>query len=84
MKEKARLALKFKPIIMRVYQKHDYNEYGGAPLLGINGTAMICHGSSKSRTIRNAVFSAKQFHTQRINERITDCLSAAHVRTSDV
>ena len=83
MKEKARLALKFKPIIMRVYQKHDYNEYGGAPLLGINGTAMICHGSSKSRTIRNAVFSAKKFHTQRINERITDCLSEAHVRTSD-
>jgi len=83
MKEKARLALKFKPIIMRVYQKHDYNEYGGAPLLGINGTAMICHGSSKSRTIRNAVLSAKKFHTQRINERITDCLSEAHVRTSD-
>jgi glycerol-3-phosphate acyltransferase PlsX len=83
MKEKARLALKFKPIIMRVYQKHDYNEYGGAPLLGINGTALICHGSSKSRTIRNAIFSAKKFHTQRINERITDRLSEAHVRTSD-
>lgn len=83
MQEKARLALKFKPIIMRVYQKHDYNEYGGAPLLGINGTALICHGSSKSRTIRNAIFASKKFYTQRINEKITDCLSEAQVRTSD-
>jgi glycerol-3-phosphate acyltransferase PlsX len=68
---------------MRVYQKHDYNEYGGAPLLGINGTALICHGSSKSRTIRNAVFAAKKCHTQRINDKITECLSEAAVRTSD-
>ncbi len=84
MQEKARLALKFKPIIMRVYQKHDYNEYGGAPLLGINGTALICHGSSKARTIRNAVFAAKNCHTQKINDKITECLSEARVRTTDV
>jgi phosphate acyltransferase len=83
MQEKARLALKFKPIIMRVYQKHDYNEYGGAPLLGINGAALICHGSSKSRTIRNAIFAAKKYYTQRINEKIIDCLSEARIRTSD-
>ena len=83
MQEKARLALKFKPIIMRVYQKHDYNEYGGAPLLGINGTALICHGASKSRTIRNAVLAAKEYHTQRINDKITACLSETDVRTSD-
>jgi len=83
MQEKARLALKFKPIITRVYQKHDYNEYGGAPLLGINGTALICHGASKSRTIRNAIFAAKKYYTQKINEKITNCLSEAHIRTSD-
>lgn len=83
MKEKIRLALKFKPIMMRVYQKHDYNEYGGAPLLGINGTALICHGTSKSRTIRNAILASKKYHTQRINDKIIDCLSEAHVRTSD-
>ncbi len=80
MQEKARLALKFKPIIMRVYQKHDYNEYGGAPLLGINGTALICHGSSKSRTIRNAIFASKNYYTQRINEKITAWLSEAQVK----
>lgn len=83
MQEKPRLALKFKPIIMRVYEKHDYNEYGGAPLLGINGTALICHGASTARTIRNAVFASKKYYTQRINERITECLSEAGVRTSD-
>ena len=83
MQEKPRLALKFKPIIMRVYQKHDYNEYGGAPLLGVNGTALICHGASKARTIRNAILAAKNCHTQRINDKIMECLSEAGVRTTD-
>ena len=77
------LGLIFKPTIMRVYRKHDYNEYGGAPLLGVNGTALICHGSSKARTISNAVVTAKTCHTQGINEKIMECLSEACVRTSD-
>ncbi len=83
MQEKPRLALKFKPIITRVYRKHDYNEYGGAPLLGVNGTALVCHGASKARTICNAVLSAKNCHTQRINDKIMQCLSEAGVRTTD-
>jgi glycerol-3-phosphate acyltransferase PlsX len=77
------LALIFKPTIMRVYRKHDYNEYGGAPLLGINGTALICHGASKARTIANAVRTAKTCHTQKINEKIMECLSEAGARTTD-
>jgi phosphate acyltransferase len=83
MQEKPRLALKFKPIIMRVYQKHDYNEYGGAPLLGINGTALICHGTSKAKTIRNAVSAAMKFHNTNINSRIAERLAESSVRTSD-
>ncbi|MEN6426984.1 MAG: phosphate acyltransferase PlsX [Phycisphaerales bacterium] len=83
MQEQPQLALMFKPIIMRVYQKHDYNEYGGAPLLGIDGTALICHGASKARTIRNAVRTAKTCHTQRINEKIMESLSEAVARTTD-
>ncbi|MBP8910775.1 MAG: phosphate acyltransferase PlsX [Phycisphaerae bacterium] len=83
MQEQPQLALMFKPIIMRVYQKHDYNEYGGAPLLGIDGTALICHGASKARTIRNAVRTAKTCHTQKINERIQESLAEAGVRTTD-
>jgi glycerol-3-phosphate acyltransferase PlsX len=77
MQEKPRLALKFKPVITRIYRKHDYNEYGGAPLLGVNGTALICHGASKARTIQNAVLSAKKYFTQKINEKIMERLSDA-------
>lgn len=83
MQEKPRLALKFKPIITRVYRKHDYNEYGGAPLLGVNGTALICHGASQASAIRNAVLAAKNCHTQKINDKIMECLSDACLRTSD-
>jgi len=79
MQEKLRLAMKFKPVMTRIYQKYDYNEYGGAPLLGVNGTALICHGASESRTIRNAILAARRYHTKKINEIITDELS----RTDD-
>lgn len=73
--EKLRLAMKFKPVMQRIYKKYDYNEYGGAPLLGINGTAFICHGASRSRTFKNAIFTAKKYHTRKINDRITSYLS---------
>jgi phosphate acyltransferase len=83
MQEKIRLALKFKPIMMRIYNKYDYHEYGGAPLLDINGTAMICHGSSKARTIKNAIMTSKKYHNCHINEKISDYLSKSSVRTTD-
>lgn len=83
LQEKPRLALKFKPVITRIYRKYDYNEYGGALLLGVNGTALICHGASESRTIRNAILAAKKYYTLRINDKITECLSESCVRTAD-
>ena len=83
MQEKIRLAMKFKPIMKRIYKKYDYHEYGGAPLLGVNGTALICHGSSKSRTIKNAIITAKQYYTKKINDKIVDHLSHTSVRTQD-
>jgi glycerol-3-phosphate acyltransferase PlsX len=83
MQEKPGLAMEFKPVITRIYGKYDYNEYGGALLLGVNGTAMICHGSSRDRTIRNAILASKKYHTQRINDKITECLSETCVRTAD-
>jgi len=73
--ETLRLAMKFRPVMKRIYKKYDYNEYGGAPLLGVNGTAIICHGSSRSRTIRNAILASKKYHTEKINERIVEYLS---------
>jgi len=78
--EKLRLAMKFKPVMKRIYKKYDYNEYGGAPLLGINGTALICHGSSRSRTIRNAISASKKYHTKKINDKIIEYLSSSPFR----
>ena len=82
MEEKIRLAMKFKPVMKRIYQKYDYNEYGGALLLGLNGTAIICHGSSRSRTIKNAIMASKRFYTERINDKIVEYLSDSPNRSS--
>ena len=83
--EKIRLAMKFKPVMTRIYKKYDYNEYGGALLLGVNGTALICHGSSTSGTIKNAILASKKYYTQQINDKIIESLSRtdALVRTTD-
>jgi glycerol-3-phosphate acyltransferase PlsX len=54
--------------------KYDYNEYGGAPLLGVGGICIICHGASSSRGMMNAVRVAKDFATGRVNERIVELL----------
>lgn len=83
MKEKLRLAMKFKPVMMRIYQKYDYNEYGGAPLLGVNGTAVICHGASKAKTIRNAIIKSREYHRNKINDKIIEYLASSSIRTAD-
>jgi len=83
MEEKFRLAMKFKHIMKRIYKKYDYNTYGGALLLGVNGTALICHGASESRTIRNAICASKRFYTEKINDKIVEYLSDTCVRTTD-
>jgi glycerol-3-phosphate acyltransferase PlsX len=73
------LGLLFKNVMKRFYRKHDYNEYGGALLLGINGTALICHGASESRTIRNAILASKKYHAEKINDKITEYLEASTI-----
>ncbi len=54
----------------------DYSEYGGAPLLGLNGICVICHGRSSAKAIRNAIRVAKEFAEGKINERIATELDA--------
>jgi glycerol-3-phosphate acyltransferase PlsX len=44
----------------RIFHKFDYTEYGGAPLLGVNGITIICHGGSPPRAIKHAVRAAIQ------------------------
>jgi glycerol-3-phosphate acyltransferase PlsX len=48
----------------------DYSEYGGAPLLGVRGVCIICHGGSNSNAIKNAIRVAAEFSEGRINEKI--------------
>ena len=48
----------------------DYSEYGGAPLLGVKGVNIICHGRSNANAIKNAIRVAAEFAQGRINEKI--------------
>jgi glycerol-3-phosphate acyltransferase PlsX len=48
----------------------DYSEYGGAPLLGVRGICIICHGGSNSNAIKNAIRIAAEFAEGRVNEKI--------------
>lgn len=61
------LAENFDPVIKRVWANHDYAEYGGAPLLGVDGACIICHGSSDHVAIRNAVRVASEYLDQDLN-----------------
>lgn len=53
-------ALAVKPGLKELAQMMDYAEYGGAPLLGVNGISIICHGSSKTKAIFNAIRVARE------------------------
>ncbi|ABZ84717.1 fatty acid/phospholipid synthesis protein plsx [Heliomicrobium modesticaldum Ice1] len=53
-------ALLAAPALRGMGKRLDYAEYGGAPLLGVNGVSIICHGSSKAKAIKNALRVARQ------------------------
>jgi len=62
-------------IAASTFAKYDFNEYGGAPLLGVNGICIICHGASDHRGIKNAVKVVRELAKHRMNERIIEALS---------
>ncbi|HET9980527.1 MAG TPA: phosphate acyltransferase PlsX [Ktedonobacterales bacterium] len=63
-------ALLAKPAFDRVRKKIDYEEYGGVPVLGVNGVSVICHGSSHAKAIKNAIRVALQTADAHLPERI--------------
>lgn len=65
-------------VLGRALKKTDYNEYGGAPLLGLCGGCIICHGRSSARAMRNALQVATETDFEKINERITENLARIH------
>jgi phosphate acyltransferase len=54
----------------RFRRRVDYAEYGGAPLLGVNGISIICHGRSSAKAIKNAIRVARTQAEGRVNQRI--------------
>jgi len=54
------LSLPIRRSIRRLRKRLDYAEYGGAPLLGVDGTVIVAHGRSDPRAIKNAIKVAKQ------------------------
>ena len=70
------LAEAFAPVVERIWKRHDFQEYGGAPLLGINSIAVICHGRSDRRAISNAIRVATEGVNSNITALIAQQLSA--------
>ncbi|MBZ7963545.1 phosphate acyltransferase PlsX [Campylobacter sp. 2457A] len=60
-------ALMMKPCFKKLKKHMDWQEYGGAPLLGVNGCVIISHGKSDARAIKNAIFQAINFGKSNIN-----------------
>jgi len=61
----------------------DYAEYGGAPLLGLNGTCIVCHGRSNAKAIMNAIKVAAEMVRNNVNEHITQLLDEFHAIQTD-
>jgi len=70
------LAMKLQPIFDGIFKKNDYHEYGGAPLIGVNGVCIICHGSSEARTIKAAIRNAREYVKTGVNAAIVERLAA--------
>ncbi len=72
-----------KPSLKAFRKKVDYAEYGGAPLLGIQGTTMICHGSSSPRAIMNAIKMAYDYDKRQVKKRMIELLDEYHMEIRD-
>ncbi len=59
-----------KNVFANIKKQVDYAEYGGAPLLGIDGCAIIGHGSSNAKAIKNAIFQAINYCDSNVNNTI--------------
>ncbi|MFA9376594.1 MAG: phosphate acyltransferase PlsX [Lachnotalea sp.] len=63
-------ALLVKPAMKMALKSFDASEYGGAPLLGLNGLVVKTHGSSKAKEVTNSIIQCVTFKNQKINEKI--------------
>lgn len=70
-------AMLTRPAFREFKKRLDYSEYGGAPLLGIQGVTVICHGRSNAKAIRNAIAVARDYCVGEVNRKIENQLGAA-------
>ena len=72
-----------KPMFKSLFgQKLDPSSYGGAPLLGLNDIAIVCHGSAKSRAIMNGIRVARKLYDESLVEKLGSALSALDLKLS--
>ncbi len=69
-------AILAKPAFDALKKEIDYSEYGGAPLLGVDGVCIISHGSSDARAIKNAIRVASEFVKYEINQHILEAVQS--------
>jgi glycerol-3-phosphate acyltransferase PlsX len=69
-------ALLCKPAMTSIRRQTNYEEAGGAPLLGVNGTVIISHGISSAKAIRNAIRVAGEIVAKRVNQNIVDQITS--------
>lgn len=60
----------FQKVLGKIKVRHDWQEYGGAPLLGVNGYTLIAHGASDARTIHNALKAGQRLVASGVNQKI--------------
>lgn len=68
-------ALLIKGSLKNMMKTLDYSEYGGAPLLGLNGLVVKTHGSSDARAMKNTILQCNTFYKEKVNEKIKQKLS---------
>lgn len=71
------------PALKGLKRKLDYAEYGGAPLLGVNGGFIICHGSSKAKAIKNAIRVGREFSEKKVVDHIRENIAREGIIGND-
>ncbi len=69
-------ALLVKPALKKTLKKFDASEYGGAPMVGLNGLVVKTHGSAKAREVCNSILQCVTFKEQGINDKIKESISS--------
>ena len=77
-------ALLVKPAMKKTLKTFDASQYGGAPLLGLKGLVVKCHGNSKEAEFKNAIIQCISFKEQRISERIKENLTVTQEKKEEI